>query len=399
MRITSTEVFVLGDPPLGDGPADGSRVDGLAFVRIHTDEGLVGLSEIFCVPPGVAQAVLHGPDSLFGRLLVGEDPIHPERLWTKLYNSMLHGNRRGWVIICLGAVDVALWDLYGKAADRPVWQLLGGGERSNHQITTEDQRQAAVPYCTIVSDAWDRDSVLRQQVERVVALRKLGYRGFKIEPMRQTRKTIVELTRLTREVVGPEAMLAVDVGYLWNDVGEALRTIEQTAQYDLLFFETPFPVDSIDAYAQLTARTPVPIAVGEHTTTRWEFLQLMDQGGVSVAQPYMTTCGGLTEARRIVELAQPRGALVCPGNWSTHVLGTANLHLAAWSPVTPFYESAPADVYWSPLRKALQAVAPPVVNGTVAWPQAAGIGFELPAELETDFRVSGAGWAYHEPQE
>ena len=174
MRITSTEVFVLGDPPLGDGPADGSRVDGLAVVRIHPDEGLVGLSEIFCVPPGVAQAVLHGPDSLFGRLLVGEDPIHPERLWTKLYNSMLHGNRRGWVIICLGAVDVALWDLSGNAAARPVWQLLGGGERSNHQITTEDQRQAAVPYCTIVSDAWDRDSVLRQQGERGVALRKLG---------------------------------------------------------------------------------------------------------------------------------------------------------------------------------------------------------------------------------
>ena len=107
MKITKTEVFVLGDPEAAE-VADGSRVHGLAFVRLHTDEGITGLSEIFCVPPGVARAVLDGPESLFGRLLHGEDPVTPERLWTRLYNSMLHGNRRGWGIICLGAVGGAL---------------------------------------------------------------------------------------------------------------------------------------------------------------------------------------------------------------------------------------------------------------------------------------------------
>lgn len=398
MKITRTEVYILGDrePP---NQLDGSRIDGLAFVRIHTDEGITGLSEIFAVPPGVARAVLDGPESLFGGLLLGEDPVHPERLWTRLYNSMLHGNRRGWVIICLGAVDVALWDIYGKAMGRPVWQLLGGAERSNHQIVSDSERHEAVPYCTIISDSWDRESVLRQQVERVVALRKLGYRAFKVEPMRQTRQTIVELTRLTREAVGPDVLLAVDVGYLWNDVGEALRTIEAAARYDLLFFETPFPVDSIESYARLTAQTAVPIAVGEHAVTRFEFSQLMDQGGVSVAQPYMTTCGGLTEAKRIVALAQQRGAIVCPGNWSTAVLGTATLHLAAYSPITPVFESAPAQVYASPLRKALQELAPTVVDGAVAWPQTPGIGIDLPDELVAHFARRGEGWLYHEPQD
>ena len=235
-------------------------------------------------------------------------------------------------------------------------------------------------------------------MERVVALRRLGYRAFKIEPMRQTGATIVELTRRTRDAVGPDVLLAVDVGYLWNDVGEALRVIERAAEYDLFFFETPFPVDAIDAYARLTAQTRVPIAVGEHTVTRWEFLQLMDQGGIGVAQPYMTTCGGLTEARRIVELAQPRGVLVCPGNWSTHVLGTATLHLAAWSPITPIFETAPAEVYASPLRQALAALAPPVVDGAVAWPEGPGIGIELPADLVAHFRIDGHAWHYHEPQ-
>jgi len=398
MKITNVEVFVLGDP-VPAGEVDMSRVDGLAFVRIRTDEGLTGLSEIFTVPPGVARAVLDGPDSLFGRLLIGQDPIPPERLWTTLYNSMLHGNRRGWAVICIGALDVALWDIYGQALGRPVYQLLGGAVRSSHQVYSETQRQAVVPYCTIVSDGWDRASVLKEQVARVVKLRDLGYRAFKIEPLRQPPETIIELTRLTREAIGPDLTLCVDVGYLWNDVGLAVRVINQLAEYDILFFETPFPVDSMTAYARLTAQTPVRIAAGEHTVTRWEFLDMMDRGGIQVVQPYMTTCGGLTEAKRIVELAQPRGVLVCPGNWSTHVLGIATIHLAAYSPVTPIYESAPADVYWSPLRKALQAIAAPVVDGVVAFPTAPGIGIDLPSDLVDHFLVSpGQGWQYHDRQ-
>ena len=397
MKITRTEVFVLGDDP--GAATDGAHIHGLACVRIHTDVGLTGLSEIFTVPPGVARAVLDGPESLFGGLLAGEEVTHPERLWTRLYNSLLHGNRRGWAIICLGAADVALWDLYGKALGQPVWQLLGGVERSSHQITDAAQRLRALPYCTIISDDWDRDSVLRQQVDRCVRLRELGYRAFKVEPMNQPRETIVELTRRTRGAVGPEPMLSVDVGYLWNDVGSAVETLRQLEAFDVFFFETPFPVDRMDAYASLTAQTPLRIAAGEHAVTRWEFLDFMERGGMQVMQPYMTTCGGLTEARRIVELAQARGAMVCPGNWSTHVLGAATVHLAAWSPITPFIESAPSEVYGSPLRKALQSVGLPVVDGAISLPTAPGIGIDLPAGLIEEFLVPPEkGWHYHEEQ-
>ncbi len=403
MKITKTEVFVLGDPEAAE-VADGSRVHGLAFVRLHTDEGITGLSEIFCVPPGVARAVLDGPESLFGRLLLGEDPVTPERLWTRLYNSMLHGNRRGWVIICLGAVDVALWDIYGKSVGRPVHELLGGAERSRHQVihgsdNCESRNREVIPYCTIVSDNWDADSVLGEQVDRVLRLRELGYRAFKVEPMNQTTETIVELTRRTREALGSEPMLSVDVGYLWNDVGSAVTTLRRLEEFDVFFFETPFPVDRMEAYASLTARTPLRIAAGEHAVTRWEFLDFMDRGGMQVMQPYMTTCGGLTEARRIVELAQARGALVCPGNWSTHVLGAATVHLAAFSPITPFIESAASEVYGSPLRKALQAACLPVVDGAIALPTAPGIGIELPGELVEEFLLPPEkGWRYHEDQ-
>jgi L-alanine-DL-glutamate epimerase-like enolase superfamily enzyme len=384
MKITHVEVFVLGDPK-PDHAGDMARIDGLAFIRVHTDEGITGLSELFSVPPAVARGVLDGPASFFGQLLIGEDPIHPERIWQKLYNSILHGNRRGWAIMCIGAVDVALWDIYGKVLGRPVHELLGGSVRSSHQIHSERQRQEVVPYCTIVSDSWDRESVLKQQVARVETLRKLGYRAFKLEPMYQTPETMIELTRRTRAAIGPEVTLCVDVGYLWNEVGTAVRVINQLAEFEIFFFETPLPVDAVAAYATLTKQTAVPIAMGEHTTTRWEFLHMMEQGGIAVAQPYMTTCGGLTEAKRIVELAQPRGVLVCPGNWSTHLLGMATVQLATYSPITPIFESVPAEVYGSPLRKAIQALAAPVVNGGVRWPTTPGFGIELPDDLIRHF--------------
>jgi L-alanine-DL-glutamate epimerase-like enolase superfamily enzyme len=115
---------------------------------------------------------------------------------------------------------------------------------------------------------------------------------------------------------------------------------------------------------------------------------MMDRGSVSVVQPYMSTCGGLTEAKRIVELALPRGALVCPGNWSTQILGAASVHLAAYSPITPFIEFAPAEVFESPLRRELQNAGFPVKNGVIALPERSGIGYQLPAEIVEAFQMA-----------
>jgi L-alanine-DL-glutamate epimerase-like enolase superfamily enzyme len=385
MKIIRTEIFVLGDPSTTQEVDD--RINALAFLRIHTDEGITGISEIFAVPPGVAKAALDGPDSFFGARLIGEDPIPPERLWAKLYNSMIHGNRRGWAIICIGAVDVALWDIYGKAANRPVYQLLGGNERSYSQVVYGSEPREVVPYGTIISQHWDHASVVREQVERVVTLCEDGFRAVKIEPMRSAPETVVELARQARAVLGPERTLCVDVGYLWNDVGMAAQVARQLTEFDVFFLETPFPVDSLEAYSRLSALSAVRIAAGEHTTTRWEFLDLMDRGRIGVAQPWVTTCGGLTEARRIVELAQPRGVLVCPGNWSTQVLGAASVHLAAYSPITPIIEYPPAQIYWSPLRRAIQAIGLPMHNGAIALPETPGLGIDLPADLIEHFRV------------
>lgn len=389
-------MVVLGDPPpsaaeqvyvMPSPGAWGVRISDVPFVRIYTDEGISGLSEIFSVPSGVAKAVLGGRDSFLGRHLIGEDPIPPDRIWSRLWNTVLHSNRRGWELICIGAVDVALWDIYGKALGRPVYQLLGGAERAPHQVwSAADKLFHVVPYCTVISRDWDRNSILEQQIENVVKLHEMGFRAFKIEPMRSSPETIVDLSRSAREVLGPEAILCVDVGCLWNDVGTALAVTERLQEFGIFFLETPFPPESLEAYARLAAKSRVRIAAGEHSVSRWEFLNLMDHG-VQVVQPYMTTVGGLTEAKRVLEMAVSRGVLIVPGGWSTQVLGAATVQFAVMSPITPIFEYAPAEIYASPLRKAIQECAPRVVNGAIPFPTGPGMGIELPEDLIEHFRI------------
>lgn len=385
MKIDRLEVFVLGDGP--DADPDRGGVEPLACVRVHTDEGVTGLSEVFRVPPGVVRATVGGPDTHFGRLLIGQEVTHPERLWQRMWDAFLHTNRRGWEVIILGALDVAVWDVYGRMLGRPVWELLGGVQRGPFQ-TPAGEAVAVTPYCTIVSDVWGGEAMIAQQVARAETLAALGYRAFKVEPMMSSPRDVVELARRARAALGDAVPLMVDVGYLFHDVPTAARVGRELEALDVFFFETPFPVDSPAPYAELAARTSVPLAAGEHGVTRWEFLDLMDRGRVSVVQPYVTTCSGLTEAKRIVELARARGAVVCPGNWSTQILGAATVHLAAYSPVTPFVEFAPAEVYDSPLRRELQQAGFPVRGGALALPTAPGIGYDLPDELVRRFRMT-----------
>jgi len=384
MKIARLETFVLGDGPEID--PDKGGVEPLACIRIHTDNDLTGLSEVFRVPPGVVQATVGGPATHFGKLLIGEELKHPERLWQRMWDTFLHTNRRGWEIMILGALDVALWDLYGKQLGRPVWELLGGVQRGPFQ-TPVGEKTVVTPYCTIVSDVWGGEPMFQQQVARAEKLAELGYRAFKLEPMMSSRADVVELARRFRRSLGGKPTLMIDVGYLFHDVPTAARVCRELEPFDIFFFETPFPVDSPIPYADLASRTSIPLAMGEHGVSRWEFLDMMERGRVSVVQPYMTTCGGLTEAKRIVELARMRGAMVCPGNWSTQILGAATVHLAAYSPITPFIEFAPAEVYESTLRRELHSAGFPVKDGIIEIPSAPGIGYEVPAEILDRFRM------------
>jgi L-alanine-DL-glutamate epimerase-like enolase superfamily enzyme len=385
MKITDIKIDIIGDG-VHVNP-DRGGVEPLALVRIYTDQGIVGMAESFRVPPGVARAVMHGKDSFYGKVIIGETITHPEVLWQKMYDSILHYNRRGWSLMCLGALDVAIWDIYGKMHNQPVYQLLGGAQRGYFQTPESAAAIEVTPYCTIVSDQWDCEAMIETQISHGLKLQELGYRAFKVEPMMSSIENIIALATRARVALGPDAMLAVDVGYRFNDVSSALKICHALEELDVYFFETPFPVDTFDAYAKLSEKTTIPIAMGEHSVSRWECLNMIDHGKVSIVQPYMNTCGGLTEAKRIVEQAKDRGAMVIPGNWSTQILGAATVHLAAYSPITPYIEFAPAEIFDSSLRQKIQNLSHPVSNGVIQLPEKPGIGIEIPQELIDEYKL------------
>ena len=178
----------------------------------------------------------------------------------------------------------------------------------------------------------------------------------------------------------------VDVAYAWNTVEHALEVIESWADLDVFFVETPLWADDLEGYAELSRRSPIPIAAGEWLATRFEFLDLMDRGGVQVAQPDVGRVGGLTEARRVCDLAAERGRMIVPHGWKTGITVAATAHLAAVTPHMPFFEYVPQQVAESRLRRELVTDELVLVDGQLALPARPGLGIELNRDVLDEFQ-------------
>jgi L-alanine-DL-glutamate epimerase-like enolase superfamily enzyme len=188
--------------------------------------------------------------------------------------------------------------------------------------------------------------------------------------------------RAVREAIGDSVDILVDVQYAFTDVDRALALARSLAELGVFFLETPLWADDLEGYARLAAASPVKIAAGEWLSTRFEFIELMDRGGVQVAQPDIGRVGGFTEARRVCELAADRGRLIVPHAWKTGISTAAAAHLAMVTPHMPFFEFLPPELCESRLRKELVREELVFAGGRLAPPALPGLGVELdPAAL------------------
>jgi L-alanine-DL-glutamate epimerase-like enolase superfamily enzyme len=320
-----------------------------------------------------------------GQTLVGMDPLDPVAVWDKLYVGTAMTGRRGAVVHALGAIDMALWDICGKAAGVPTWQLLG-----------EKARDSFRPYASLLPKAdGDFDEFSQTLVDQAAWAKGLGFRAAKLEvlitgPYAHSGLDIpdtrmVETIAGVRREVGPDFAIMVDVAYAWDNVDHALEVIESWADLDVFFVETPLWADDLEGYAELARRSPTPIAAGEWLATRYEFLDLMDRGGVHVAQPDVGRVGGLTEARRVCDLAAERDRLIVPHGWKTGITVAATAHLAAVTPHMPFFEYVPQQVAESRLRRELVTDELTLVDGELALPERPGLGIELNRDVLDEF--------------
>jgi len=378
MRITEIECHVLVDPGLREDATSSSQDD--LVVLVHTDAGIIGIGETD-TGPWLAKAAIDSPGShtmAMGMrdLLIGADPFDTGALWEKLYTYTAMSGRRGAVICAMGAIDMALWDIKGKALGLPVYKLLGGAHKDH-----------IVPYASLQPNGNTVKEYGSSLVSWARRAKDYGYSAGKMEctlagPYRHlglngTDEQMTEIVMACREAVGPDFAMMVDVQYRWADAKNALRTLRRWADLDLFFVETPLPADDLDGYAILAREAPMRIAAGEWLNTRFEFLDLMDRGKVDVAQPDVGRVGGLTEAMRVCHLAQDRGRLIVPHCWKTGIGIAASAHIAAAIPNCPFIEYLPLELCESPLRRELVNDGLVMRNGLLCLPDKPGLGIEL----------------------
>lgn len=310
---------VDGGWPAGHKPED----DLHALVEVVTDEGLSGVGSVF-----TGYRLVEAGVRFLKPLWSGESAVEPERVSEKLRQSSFWQGRGGTVEHVISGIDIALWDLFGKACDQPVARLLGGYYRDRVK-----------PYGSILFDEPDRlRETLQATVGRGFRAIKLGWRPFG----RVSNKYDELLVRTARETVGPDIELFVDAGgseqfwphgYKW-----ALRTAGMLAEYDIGWFEEPLAPDDIEGYVRLRQQAPLPIAGGEVLTRRQSFIPWIERGAFDIVQPDATKCGGLSEARRIAWLAYDHGVQMVSHGWNTAIGVAADLHLAAAMPVARYVE-------------------------------------------------------------
>ena len=378
MKITDIECRVLLVPDLRQDVTSSAQDD--IVVLVHTDEGITGIGESD-VNPWMARACIEAPGTHtmglgLKEMLIGENPLDTERLWEKLYVGSCMNGRRGAVIHAMGAIDMALWDIRGKAAGVPCYQLMG-----------ENPRTAIQPYASLQPNGESYDEYKASLVEWVLRAKELGFHAAKLEVtlsgpynhsgLDEPDEKVTETVAACRAAVGADFTLMVDVQYAWPDADTALRTLRDWDELDVYFIETPLPVDDLDGMGRLATESPVDTAAGEWLATRHEFADLMDRGGVHVAQPDVGRVGGITEALRVCAMAAERGRRIVPHCWKTGIGIAASAHLAAVTPHCPFIEFLPAELTDSQLRQHLVQEDLQIIDGAVRVPDKPGLGIEL----------------------
>ena len=338
MKITDVRAM---HPDVPGTPAGWRGWMGQIAVAVGSDDGLTGYGI-----GGGGAAGIHVIETALRPLLLGADATDVEGLWEAMYRATLPYGRKGLAIMAISGVDLALWDLRGKRADKPVAALL------------VDAPQADVPaYRT-----GGADRVAEALADGFGAV-KIGGIG-RFDPAGDA-DAIVALLRGVRAQVGADVALMADAGMNWRDREAVLALCERLVELDLGWMEEPLPADDLDGYAWLTARAPVLIAAGEHEFTARSFAELMARGCHAVYQPDVCWCGGMTQLVEIYRLARAHGVRVCPHRGSE----TWGLHAIAALDPQPLAESGRPWMEWVGGRE--------ILRGRARWTDGAGFGVTL----------------------
>jgi D-arabinonate dehydratase len=335
----------------------------LNIVVIETDDPDItgiGISAGIEVSPEVGQAFLQH----FKKMLIGMDPLDNERIWHEMWRPKLVG-RRGISTRVISGIDIALWDIKGKAANMPAYKLLGG---FTNRVDTY-----------IAGGYYEEGKGLKELAQEMERNVELGARAVKIKVGAAPINEDIERVRVCRETIGPNVRLMVDANNAYRHY-EAIEFARKAEKYDLFWFEEPVEPDDYIGQAEITRATSVPVAAGENEYTRYGFRDMINARAVDILQPDCLILGGVTEFMKVAALAQANDLDIAP-----HGSQYVHIHLVAAVPnglILEYYRDSVDPMHGKVWKNELT-----IKDGYVYAPDVPGFGLEPRWETLEEFRV------------
>ena len=375
MKLASIETFVVGNPP----PKRGGNY--FLFVKLTTACGIVGYGEMYTASFG-GHTVAKMAEDVFEREMLDEDPFQIEKMWRRVYSRGFSSRPDISLMGVMSGLEMACWDIIGKACDKPVHALIGGKLHERLRSYTYIYPDEDMDENAFYNDPYASAEMASRYV-------KEGFNAVKFDPagaytpLDPHMPTLEDIDRsekflkAMREAVGNNADLLFGTHGQFS-VSGAKRMARMMEKYDPLWFEEPTPPERPEMMAQVAAATNIPIATGERLTTKYEFVRVLEQGAANIIQMNLGRVGGILEAKKVAALAESFYAHIAPHLYCGPIVGAANIQVSATCPNFLILESIRkwdgfyADILTTPIEWE---------DGHVIVPDRPGLGVELNEDL------------------
>jgi D-galactarolactone cycloisomerase len=379
MKITDVithQLVVDVDEPFTSSRGWYYKTKGALVIEIHTDDGLIGWGDCYG-PPAVNRAIV---ETTFKSNLIGRDPFDVEVLWEELYNKVKDYGATGMSIAALSGIDIALWDIIGKAAGKPIHKLIGGSFRPTLQA------YATGLYFKNMS------RLNEDAVEEATDYVTRGFKAIKMKIGLGSLTKDIDRVAAVRDAIGKDITLMVDANHCFN-VPQAIKIGRELEKLDVHWFEEPISPEDLNGYAELTRRLDIAIAGGENQFTKFAFRNILEKRAMDIVQPDICAAGGITECKKIAVLAQSHSVQCVPHVWGTAIGLAASMHFLASLPncppcLIPIPPMLEYEQTFNPFRDELSSTDLTHKEGIVQVPTGPGLGIEINRDVLERYRVA-----------
>jgi D-galactarolactone cycloisomerase len=379
MKITDVvthQLVVNVDEPFTSSRGWYYKTKGALVVEIVTDEGITGWGDCYG-PAAVSKTII---DTLLKPSIVGKDPFDVEVMWEAMYNKVKDYGLTGMTISGISGIDIALWDIIGKACKQPIHKLIGGCFRPKVQAYTTGLYFK------------DFKRLKEEAMEEAAAYVDQGFQAVKMKIGLGSIKKDIERVAAVRKAIGPDVHLMVDANHCFN-VPQAINIGRELEKLNVYWFEEPISPEDGEGYVEVTRALDMAIAGGENEFTKFGFRDIITRRSMDIVQPDVCAAGGITECKKIATLAQAHCVQCVPHAWGTAIGLAATIHFLASLPdcppcLVPIPPMLEYEQTFNPFRDQLTSVKMTHDKGWVDVPAGPGLGIDINREILDRYRVA-----------